>query len=143
MNNWFTVKVRYTKQLDKGTFKRVTEPYLVAAMTFTDAEARIYEELGSLIKGEFRVVYAVRTELHDIFNYDDADVWYKVKISYEMVASDIGEGTKKTTNYILVSAQNVKEAYDRIKQCLEKLMVDYKIHAISESPIIDIYPYKK
>ncbi|HRP53378.1 MAG TPA: DUF4494 family protein, partial [Fluviicola sp.] len=47
MNNWFTTKVKYTKQLEDGSFKRVSEPYLVAAMTFTDAEARIYEELGS------------------------------------------------------------------------------------------------
>jgi hypothetical protein len=55
MNSWFTVKVKYTKQLENGTFKRVSEPYLLAAMTFTDAEARIYEELGSSIRGEFQV----------------------------------------------------------------------------------------
>jgi hypothetical protein len=46
MNSWFTVKVKYTRQLENGTFKRVSEPYLLAAMSFTDAEARIYEELG-------------------------------------------------------------------------------------------------
>ena len=83
MNNWFTVKVKYTKQLDNGTFKRVSEPYLLAAMTFTDAEARIYEELGSIIKGEFNVVGITRTEIHDIFAYEDAYTWYKAKISYE------------------------------------------------------------
>ena len=66
MNNWFTVKVKYTNQLDNGAFKRVSEPYLLAAMTFTDAEARIYEELGQVIRGEFNVVGIVRTEIHDI-----------------------------------------------------------------------------
>ena len=55
MESWFTVKLKYTKQLDNGTLKRVTEPYLIAAMTFTDAEARIYEELGNAIRGEFMV----------------------------------------------------------------------------------------
>ena len=68
MNSWFTVKVKYTKQLEDGTFKRVSEPYLVAAMTFTDAEARIYEELGSLIRGEFVVTGITRTDFHDIFH---------------------------------------------------------------------------
>ncbi len=66
MNSWFTVKVKYTKQLDNGTFKRVSEPYLLAAMTFTDAEARIYEELGALIRGEFIVTGISRTDIHDI-----------------------------------------------------------------------------
>ena len=64
MNSWFTVKVKYTRQLENGTFKRVSEPYLLAAMSFTDAEARIYEELGSRIRGEFNVVGISRTELH-------------------------------------------------------------------------------
>ena len=68
MNSWFTVKVKYTKQLENGTFKRVSEPYLLAAMTFTDAEARIYEELGSSIRGEFQVTGIARTDLHDISN---------------------------------------------------------------------------
>ncbi|MEY4215549.1 MAG: hypothetical protein RLZZ68_5 [Bacteroidota bacterium] len=63
MNSWFTVRVKYTKQLENGTLKRVTEPYLLAAMTFTDAEARIYEELGSYIRGEFMVVGIARTDL--------------------------------------------------------------------------------
>ena len=77
MNNWFTVKVKYTKQLDNGALKRVSEPYLLAAMTFTDAEARIYEELGQIIRGEFNVVGITRTEIHDIFAYDDVDTWFK------------------------------------------------------------------
>ncbi len=53
--SWFEVKVKYTKQLENGSFKRVTEPYLLAAITFTDAESRIYEELGNIIRGEFHV----------------------------------------------------------------------------------------
>ena len=69
MNSWFTVKVKYTKQLENGSFKRVSEPYLLAAMTFTDAEARIYEELGTTIRGEFQVTGIARTDLHDIFKY--------------------------------------------------------------------------
>ncbi len=144
MNNWFTVKVKYTKQLDNGTFKRVSEPYLLAAMTFTDAEARIYEELGSIIKGEFNVVGITRTEIHDIFAYDDADVWYKVKITYESEAGGMdGEEAKakKVAQNFLVSAHSVKDAYDRIKESLSTLMVDFKIPSIIVSPIVEIFPY--
>lgn len=140
MNSWFTVKVKYTKQLDNGALKRVSEPYLVAAMTFTDAEARIYEELGSIIRGEFNVVGITRTELHDIFAYDDADVWYKVKVKYEAVDAD-SEKARKVAQNFLVSAGSVKEAYERIKESLSTLMVDFEIPSIIVSPIIDIFPF--
>jgi len=141
MNNWFTVKVRYTKQLENGTFKRVSEPYLLAAMTFTDAEARIYEELGSVIRGEFNVTGVTKTEIHDIFAYDDSDVWYKVKITY--LSSDESETAKKVAQNFLVSAASVKQAYDRIKESLSTLMVDFQIPMISVSPIVEIFPYKE
>lgn len=142
MNSWFTVKVKYTKQLDNGTFKRVSEPYLLAAMTFTDAEARIYEELGSVIRGEFNVVGISRTELHDIFAYDDADVWYKVKVTYE-AEGDEEEKKKKISQNFLVSAHNIKDAYDRIKESLASMLVDFQIPSISVSPIVEIFPFNE
>lgn len=140
MNNWFTVKVKYTKQLDNGALKRVSEPYLLAAMTFTDAEARIYEELGQIIRGEFNVVGISRTEIHDIFAYEDADVWYKVKIRYESADAE-SEKARKVNQNFLVSAKSVKEAYERIQESLSTLMVDFEIPSIIVSPIVEIFPY--
>lgn len=140
MNNWFTVKVKYTKQLDNGTLKRVSEPYLLAAMTFTDAEARIYEELGAIIRGEFNVVGITRTEIHDIFAYDDEDVWYKCKVRYENMDGN-SEKPKKVTQNFLVSAGSVKQAYERIQESLSTLMVDYEIPSIIVSPIVEIFPF--
>jgi hypothetical protein len=142
MNNWFTVKVKYTKQLENGSFKRVTEPYLLAAMTFTDAEARIYEELGQIIRGEFNVVGIMRTEIHDIFFYEDADIWYKIKLAYESLDAD-SEKTKKVTQNFLVTAHSVKEAYDRISESLSTLMVDFEIPMITISPIVEVFPYQE
>lgn len=148
MNTWFTVKVKYTKQLDDGTFKRVSEPYLLAAMTFTDAEARIYEELGSIIRGEFTVTNIARTEYHDIFYYEDADLWYKCKITYQSegdgldVESDLNpKKVKKISQNFLVTATSVKEAFERIQESLSTLMVDYQIPSIILTPIVDIFPF--
>ncbi len=142
MNNWFTVKVKYTKQLDNGALKRVSEPYLLAAMTFTDAEARIYEELGAVIRGEFAVTGIARTEIHDIFAYDDADVWYKAKVKYENFDAD-SEKSKKVSQNFLVSAHSVKEAYERLQESLQGLMVDFEIPSIIVSPIVEIFPYQE
>lgn len=143
MNSWFIVKVKYTKQLEDGTFKRVSEPYLVAAMTFTDAEARIYEELGSLIRGEFVVTGITRADFHDIFHYEDADVWYKCKITYEAGGDGGEEGAKakKVSQNFLITAHSVKDAFERLKESLGGMMIDYVIPSIIISPIIDVFPF--
>jgi hypothetical protein len=140
MNNWFLCTVKYTKQTSEGTFKRVSEKYLLAAMTFTDAEARIYEELGTIIRGEFIVQAIAREDLHDIFYYEDADIWYKCKIVYESMDAD-SEKSKKITQFFYVSASSVKEAAERLKDELQTLMVDYKVISVVESPVVDIFPF--
>lgn len=146
MTNWFTVKVKYTKQLENGTFKRVSEPYLLASMTFTDAETRIYEELGQIIRGEFNVVGISRTEIHDIFHYEECDVWYKCKITFESEGGNVDgevEKKKKVAQNFLVSANSVKDAFEKLKESLSTLMVDYLIPSIIVSPIVDIFPFRE
>lgn len=140
MNNWFTVKVKYTRQMESGTFKRVTEPYLLSAMSFSDAEARIYEELGSTIRGEFIVLSITRTDIHDIFQYDEADAWYKGVISY-LGADEEEDKAKKIKQTFLVSAESVKEAYGRIVENLSTLMIDYTIDGVVVTPLVDIFPF--
>lgn len=140
MNSWHTVKVKYTKQFTDGTLKRVTEPYLVNSISFTDAEARIHQEVGEFVRGEFMVTSISKTDFADIFHYDDAEVWYKCKVAY--VSEDVDSGKeKKINNNFLVSAHNVKEAYDRIEESLKGLMVSYEISVIQVTPILEIFPY--
>ena len=142
MNTWFKVKVKYTKQLESGSFKRVSEPYLLSASTFTDAEARIYEELGSFIRGEFSVMGITREDIQDIFQYDDTDTWFKCKISYDNIDDD-GDKKRTVTQNFLVSAKTVKDSYERIEESLEALMIDFQITSIIASPIVEIFPYKE
>jgi hypothetical protein len=142
MNNYFTVKVKYVKQLDNGSIKKVTEQHLFAAMTHTDAEARAHEELGQMIRGEFNVVGINPANIHDIFAYDDADVWYKCKVKYEKYGA-VTETKKNVTQNMLVSAENTKQAYDRIQESLAGLMVDFQIPSIVVSPIVEIFPYNE
>lgn len=140
MNSWHTVKVKYTKQLTDGTLKRVTEPYLVNSISFTDAEARIHQEVGEFVRGEFMVTSIAKTDFADIFHYDDAEVWYKCKVAY--VSEDLDSGKeKKINNNFLVTAHTIKEAYDRIEESLKGLMVSYEISVIQVTPLLEIFPY--
>ena len=141
MNNWFTVKVKYTKQLENGAFKRVSEPYLLAAMTFTDAEARIYEELGSIIRGEFTVLSISRTDFQEIFVSEDSDTFFKCKISFESFGD--GEKSKKVTQNFLVSGNTIEEATETIKESLSTMLVDYTLNSVVVTTIVDIFPYNE
>lgn len=140
MNSWFTIKVKYTKQLEDGRLKRVTEPYLVDAISFTDAEARIYEEVGTNIKGEFIITGISKTDYADIFYYDDADDWYKCKLTYVTADADSGK-EKKISNNFLVTAHNVKQAFERIKESLSDMTVTFEVPSIMLSPIVEVLPY--
>lgn len=142
MNSWMECKVKYTKQLENGALKRVAEPYLLAAMSFTDAEAGIYRELGSIIRGEFNVMAITRKEIHDIFAYDDADTWYATKVKYENFDAD-SEKSKKVTQNFMVSANSVKEATERIKENLKDFLVDFEITSVVKSPVVEIFPYSE
>jgi Domain of unknown function (DUF4494) len=140
MNTWFTVKVKYTKQLDDGTLKRVSEPYLLAALTFTDAEARIYEVLGETIRGEFLVTNIAKTDYADIFQYDECDKWFKVKCNYVAMDADNEKAKKISSNY-LVSATDLKDSVNKLEESLEGSIMDFSIVAVAVSPIVDIFPY--
>ncbi|OIQ36239.1 MAG: hypothetical protein BM555_03110 [Crocinitomix sp. MedPE-SWsnd] len=140
MNSWYTIKVKFTKEFQDGTLKRVTEPYLISSMSFTEAEARIYKEVGEYVRGEFLVTSIAKTDFADIFEYDDADNYYKAKVSYVSEDADSGKEKKVNNNY-LVSAKDLKEAYERIEESLKGLMVTYEIPAISLTQIVEIFPY--
>jgi hypothetical protein len=139
-NNWHIVKVKYTKQFTDGTLKRVTEPYLVNSISFTDAEARIHQEVGEFVRGEFMVTAVTKKDYADIFHYDDAEVWFESKVAYVSEDADSGK-EKKIKNKFLVSAHNIKEAYERIEESLKGLMVSYEIMEVKVTPIIEIFPY--
>jgi Domain of unknown function (DUF4494) len=140
MNSWYTIKIKFIKEFTDGTLKRVTEPYLVNSMSFTEAEARIYKEVGEYVRGEFLVTSISKTDFADIFDFDDSEVWYKAKMTYSTEDADSGKEKKVNSNY-LVGAHNVKEAYERLEESLKGLMASFEIPAIAKTQIVDIFPY--
>lgn len=140
MNQYYQVKIRFTKEFQDGTLKRVSEPYLINAMSFTEAEARIHKEVGEFIRGEFLVSSIARVDYADIFHFDDAEVWYKCKISYTTEDADSGK-EKKVNNNFLVTAHDPKEAADRVTESLKGLMVSFDTIKIERTPIVEIFEY--
>lgn len=142
MRTWFLCKVKYAKENEEGLLKNISEQFLVDAVSFTEAEAIIFDRLGSQIRGDFQVTGLSKSNIVDVFFYEDADIWHKCKITYLVTDADSGK-EKKVTQYMLVTANELKEAYDRIQESLSNMLVSFRVPDIVESPIVDIFPYEK
>ena len=111
MANWFECKVKYDKTQENGSVKKVSEPYLVDALSFTEAEARITEEQRPFISGEFSVDAVKRTKIAEIFFNDGADRWYMVKVAFITIDEKTAK-EKRSVSQILVQASNFREALE-------------------------------
>ena len=137
---WYECKVKYRKTDDIGSQKVTTEPYLVDAISYTEAESRINEEMKAYVSEEFKITNIKVANYVEIHPFENADRWFKSKVS--LIAFDEESGKERKTNmYILVQANDVKEAYDNTVNVMKNTMGDYTIPAISESPIMDVFPY--
>ena len=142
MRTWFLCKVKYAKENEEGLLKNISEQYLVDAVSFTEAEAIIYDRLGSQIRGDFQITGLSKSNIVDVFFFEDADIWYKCKVSYLVSDGESGK-EKKVTQYMIVTASDVKEAYDRIQESLSNMLVSFRVPDIVESPIVEVFPYEK
>ena len=138
MATWFECKVKYDKLAENGQQKTVTEPYLVDALSFTEAEARIIEEITPFISGEFKVTAVKRTNIAEIFWNEAGDRWYKVKVNFITIDEKTAV-EKKTANFIMVQAEDFKSAFENFMAGMKGTMSDFEIASITETLIIDVY----
>ena len=137
---WYECKVKYRKTHETGEQKLTTETYLLDAISFTEAEARINEEMAAYTSEEFLITNIKVANLSEVHPFENSDRWFKSKVS--LIALDENSGKEKKTNmYMLVQANDVKEAFDNTTQAMDNTMGDYSIPAITESPIVDVFPY--
>ena len=142
MYNWFECKIKYDKMLETGMQKSVTEPYLVDALSFTEAEARIIEEMRPFISGEFSVSDIKRVKYADSFFNETGDRYYRAKL-YFITLDEKSGAEKKTAVNMLVQASALKEAVEIVEVEMKKTMIDYDIASVTETAIMDVYPYSE
>ena len=143
MHTWFETKIRYEKTMENGMNKRVTEPYLVDALSHTEAENRIIEEMTPYISGEFEVAAVRKVKYTELFFSEDtaADRWYKVKLGFITLDEKSGSEKKTYTN-VLVQAADLRDAVKRLDEGMKGTMADYIIVSVAETAIMDVYPYE-
>lgn len=138
---WFECKVRYEKLQENGGAKKVTEPYLVDALSFTEAEARITEEMTPYISGEFTVSAIKPTKIAEIMWDETGDRWYLTKVAF-ITIDEKTAAEKRSVSQIMVQAANFKNAVARFEEGMKGTMADYEIVQINETLIMDVYKMK-
>ncbi len=140
---WFECKIRYEKTLENGMVKKVTEPYLVDALSFTEAEARIIEEMKPFISGEFTVSDIKRANYSELFFSDEeaADRWFKSKLLFITLDEKSGNEKKVATN-VLIQAADLRDAVKKLDEGMKGSMADYEIASMAETAIMDVYRYE-
>ena len=140
MHNWFECKISYDKVLENGMQKKVTEPYLVDALSFTEAEARIIEEIRPFISGEFTVTDIKRARISEIFFNENGDRYYKIKVFYITLDEKSG-AEKKTAAMMLAQACTLKEALGVLEEGMKGTLSDYTVASIAETMLMDVFPF--
>ena len=141
MSNWFECKVCYEKTIENGMQKRVTEPYLVDALSFTEAEARIIKEMTPFISGEFIVSNIKRAKYAELFEDPTGDKWYKCKVLF-ITLDEKSAAEKKTASNMLVKAADIQSALTNLTAGMTGTMADYEIASITETSLMDVYHYE-
>ena len=142
MHTWFECKIRHEKTMENGMIQKVTESYLVDALSFTEAEARIIEEVTPFITGEFTVSDIKRANYSELFVSDEeaADRWFKCRLFFITLDEKSG-AEKKAIPFVLVQAADLRDAVRKLDEGMKGTMADYQIGMVSETPLMDVYPY--
>ena len=140
--NWYECKVEAEKAAEGGMNKVFKESYMVDALNFTDAEARITKEIAPFCNGSLIIKNITPSNITELFTNeaDDADKWYKVKHN-QITIDEKTETEKRKAFYTLVQAADFRGALDRFVEGMKGTLVDYEIASIQETPLMDVFPF--
>jgi len=141
---WFECKIQYEKMMEDGLQKKVVETYTIDALSFTEAEQRIMEEMSSYISGEFTIKDIKIAPYGEIFfsDVEMADKWYKTKLQFITIDEKTAKEKKSSVNY-LVNAGTLNGAVKNIDEVMGGTMIDYIIYSVSETSLMDVFEYGK
>ena len=144
MNYWFECKVSYERQADSMGMKKVSESYLVDALSFTEAEKRIIKEVRPFVSvGELEVVNIRRARIAELFLNEEAedDCYFRARVNFITVDEKSGS-EKKTSATMIVKSDSLPNAVTELKAQLDSQMASYEIAAVTDTQILDVFQYE-
>lgn len=141
---WFEVKIAYEKTMEDGLQKKVKETYVVDALSFTEGEGRMIDEMAAYISGEFNVADMKKASYKEIFfsDLEGDDRWYKAKLQFITIDENTDK-EKRINVWYLVQAGSFNGAVKAIDEVMGGTMIDYVIASMAETVIMDVFEYIK
>lgn len=141
-NTWFECKVRYEKTKENGSDKLVNELYVVDALSFTEAEASIIDNMSVYVSGEFKVANINPANYNEIFfsGNDDDDLWFKARLAF--ITIDDKNKEKRTYVNYLIQAKSIERAKRYVDEVMGKTVIDYELKSLSETNIFDVFEHE-
>lgn len=142
-STWFETKIKFQKLMDTGEMKKVTETYVVDALSFSEAESSIIKEMADYISGDMEVKAIKIAPYGEVFisDVDNEDKWYKVKIAL-ITIDEKTEKEKKNNIYYLVQGSSVENAKKNVDEVFSTSMMDYSVVSISETDVMDVFEHQ-
>ena len=141
-STWFECKVRYEKTQDNGSEKMVNELYVVDALSFTEAEASIIDNMSVYVSGEFKVANINPANYNEIFfsGNDDDDLWFKARLAF--ITIDDKNKEKRTYVNYLIQAKSIERAKRYVDEVMSETIIDYELKSLSETNIFDVFEHE-
>ncbi|WP_428665888.1 DUF4494 domain-containing protein [Runella sp.] len=143
MPSWYLGKIKYQQEQENGALKSISEAYLIDAVSYTDAEARLYGVVADNTP-DFQISSLTRMKLSDVFHFEEegGEKWFKCKTFYVSIDDSKGSAKeKKIVSFMLVNAESPKQAIERIEKSLATMLVPYEITDVNLTSILEVVPY--
>ena len=142
VKHWFNSKVSSRSLAGEGAEVKKLEQFVLDAYTYTEAETRMTQICEYEGIRPFEITQLTKTNLVEVIRYPDCDKWFRVKVS--LSSFDADRGTEKESHqHILLSATDVRDAYDKVAKHMNKLGVGYVIPSIAFQKIVEVFPQEE
>lgn len=138
MAKYYEVTLRYNKMQDNGAIKRVSEKYLVDALSLTEAEAKVTAKMQPYISGEFYATSAKETKIADTCGDMACGKFFLAKIGFITIDERTAK-EKRVISYSLVGAENFDDAHKEITDFMKPSLADWELTSLSETQYMDLF----
>ena len=140
MNEWFECKISFEKEIEGGKSTKISESYLVDAISFIEAETRLMEKMQSQITGDFKVETVKREKVYELFRTEIGDIYFKCKVEFVIVDETSGK-EKKTKAVVYLQSSKFDNVVKELNENMKDSMCDYDIISITRTNILDVFEY--
>lgn len=139
--SYIETAARYEKMTEDGKVKKVTERFLVDALSCTEAEARTIEELAPYVSGDLEVTANKKVNIAEVMADKECGRFWLCKVAFITIDERSG-AEKRTISQILVGAPDFTNAVENFNEGMKGTMADFEIVSLAETPIKEFYPAK-